>query len=452
MTEKSNETTFGYLETRPVGLGDDTSAVPLARDSKPTESAAPSTAPLGNSLPVRPSSLWATTTRASLSSTLVPLQALHAGRAAPSAFAPTDMQPLARGANVPLERPVSPWIQNGPKRIAPDQPASRPAARVALPTLVQLRPSVLSPLAKVAKTRAAPLSVSPGLGSTQRANSALDSSPERRAPLRVVVELKVLAVGFKEMERQMLEGIVRVSQRRSPRLVLLTPNQGLDADVVIIDTRDSAAVKWVKGLAWLREKPVIWIDALEAPRGHITSKRPVQWPNLPTLLARAMENGPRSTGFGDSVLPVEERETAPMPLSPVASDARPAKTDVLIVDDSMAVRAYLRLLLERMGYVVHEAITVPDALDMLTRQHFGCVLMDVLMPGVDGYEGCRQVKAKMRGQVLPVVMLTSKSSPFDRIRGKMAGCDAYLTKPVDPIHLADVLENLVAAASARNGV
>jgi two-component system, cell cycle response regulator len=59
--------------------------------------------------------------------------------------------------------------------------------------------------------------------------------------------------------------------------------------------------------------------------------------------------------------------------------------------------------------------------------------MDVLMPDMDGYEGCKRIRSlKAKIGALPVLMLTSKSSPFDRIRGKMAGCDAYLTKPVQP--------------------
>jgi twitching motility two-component system response regulator PilG len=69
--------------------------------------------------------------------------------------------------------------------------------------------------------------------------------------------------------------------------------------------------------------------------------------------------------------------------------------------------------------------------------------MDVVMPGVDGYEGCREIKKLQRQKVLPVVMLTSKSSPFDRIRGRMAGCDAYLGKPVNDQDLKQVLARVL---------
>jgi twitching motility two-component system response regulator PilG len=73
------------------------------------------------------------------------------------------------------------------------------------------------------------------------------------------------------------------------------------------------------------------------------------------------------------------------------------------------------------------------------------------MPGIVGYEGCRRIKAgpSSERRPTPIVMLTSKASPFDRIRGKMAGCDAYLTKPVDPTQLYEVLTKFVAAAPRR---
>lgn len=76
--------------------------------------------------------------------------------------------------------------------------------------------------------------------------------------------------------------------------------------------------------------------------------------------------------------------------------------------------------------------------------------MDVMMPGMNGYEACRRSKARSRtGEAPAVVMLTSKTSPFDRIRGKMAGCDAYLSKPINSNKLQTVLSDYAAAASSR---
>lgn len=265
------------------------------------------------------------------------------------------------------------------------------------------------------------------------APQALPAAAEPARALRLAVK------GLKPIERQLLEGLVKVSQRRTPRLEILDEARAREADVVVIDTRDAAAMAWAHQRAWLARRAVIWIDGSEAAAGHTLLRRPVQWPILPMVLARALETGP-GTAAGTS--PPARADAALA--APQAAGFAPR---VLVVDDSLAVRAHLRSLLEPAGYEVVEADSVAGAMAQIGQRHFACVLMDVMMPQVDGYEGCRQIKAKLRGlHATPVVMLTSKGSPFDRIRGKMAGCDAYLTKPVDPHQLAEVLAQQIAAA------
>ncbi len=254
--------------------------------------------------------------------------------------------------------------------------------------------------------------------------------------------LRLVVSGFSPVERSLLEGTVKLSQRRTPRLNLLADSEVDDADVVMINALDPLAMEWARHQPVLARKAVIWVDGQSAPPGHMLAKRPVQWPILPILLARALEQGPAFQGkLGASAFGELD------PAAAAAAD-RGAIRPVLIVDDSRAVRAQLRSLLEKHGYHVVDVENVQAALDALASTSFACVLMDVLMPGADGYEGCKQIKAKLRGVAkVPVIILTSKSSPFDRIRGKMAGCDAYLTKPVDPHQLHETLGQLVAQRS-----
>jgi twitching motility two-component system response regulator PilG len=259
-----------------------------------------------------------------------------------------------------------------------------------------------------------------------------------RAPAKPAPSLKLVVKGLKPIERQLLEGLVKVSQRRTPRLEILPGKQATDADVIVLDARDPAAVDWAKRHPWIESRAVIWIDGTEAPAGHTLLRRPVQWPILPMVLARALESGPGTVAAAQA-------PSVPHPVrSPTSHPTRAAQ--ILVVDDSLAVRAHLRSLLEARGFVVTDADSVEVALQTVSQRAFDCVLMDVLMPEVDGYEGCRQIKSRLRGvNAIPVVMLTSKGSPFDRIRGKMAGCDAYLTKPVDPEHLGEVLAQQLSA-------
>lgn len=245
--------------------------------------------------------------------------------------------------------------------------------------------------------------------------------------------LKLFVRGLERDERQLLDGLVHVSLRRSPRLEILDEGDAGSADVLLIGATDHEAVAWTQRQAWLADKAVIWIGAGE-PTGPAQSviRRPVQWSILPMLLARALEKRPG----GACAISGARTPARASGLLPARASAR----SVLVVDDSLAIRNHLRSLLEGEGFDVSSVETVESALKVLAHQSFACVLMDVMMPGIDGYEGCRQIKALARGaRAIPVVMLTSKTSPFDRIRGKMAGCDAYLTKPVDPQQLSEVL-------------
>jgi twitching motility two-component system response regulator PilG len=247
--------------------------------------------------------------------------------------------------------------------------------------------------------------------------------------------LKLLVKGFTDGERRLLEGTVKLSQRRAPRIDLLADTDCISADVVMIDAHDAQAVQWASAQTWLTSKAVIWAGAKTARPGQMMIERHVKWPILPVLLYRALEN---ATGAAVA--------------NPASSAAgRSSSRRVLIVDDSLAARAHLRSLLERQNIDVVEADSAESGIAAATSGHFACVLMDVLMPGMDGLEACRRIKARARsGTALPVVMLTSKSSPFDRVRGKMAGCDSYLTKPVDAAQLQEVVaRHVTAPAPAR---
>jgi twitching motility two-component system response regulator PilG len=268
--------------------------------------------------------------------------------------------------------------------------------------------------------------------------------------------LKLLVKGFIQSEWLLLEAIVRLSQRRQPKITLLAPEEGEQADVVIIDNADAESKKWAAGQAWLQNKAVIWVDAPEAP-GRTVVKRPVQWSALPVMLARVLEQSPSlaptPASASPSVANLEKAAGGLFEAGPALSVNPTGSTSVLVVDDSLAVRSLLRSLLASHGLKVTAVDNAEAALKAAAADDFACVLLDVLMPGMDGYEACRQIKANAHGGNIPaVVMLTSKSSSFDRIRGKMAGCDAYLTKPIDPDYLSEIILRFITKAGAGNPV
>ena len=108
----------------------------------------------------------------------------------------------------------------------------------------------------------------------------------------------------------------------------------------------------------------------------------------------------------------------------------PQPLTALVVDDSLTVREQMRQALQRLGIACDQADSAEAAMRLLEHHGYNLAFLDVVMPGTDGYELCRKIKHNTYLRLMPVLMLTSRSSPFDRARGALSGCDSYLIKPI----------------------
>jgi two-component system, OmpR family, response regulator RpaB len=102
------------------------------------------------------------------------------------------------------------------------------------------------------------------------------------------------------------------------------------------------------------------------------------------------------------------------------------KVHVLVVDDEKMIRSLLKMSLQRMGYEVTTADDGAEALDLFQANSFDLVLLDILMPNVDGFTVCSEVR---RASDVPIIMLTALNRPDDIVRGLELGADNYITKP-----------------------
>jgi DNA-binding response OmpR family regulator len=103
--------------------------------------------------------------------------------------------------------------------------------------------------------------------------------------------------------------------------------------------------------------------------------------------------------------------------------------NILIAEDDNNTRKLMQTFLEMNGFQTFTAADGEEALDMLDRQHIDLVILDVMMPKMDGYEFADMLRAS--GSDLPILMVTAKQLPEDKKRGFLVGTDDYMTKPVD---------------------
>jgi two-component system, cell cycle response regulator len=145
-------------------------------------------------------------------------------------------------------------------------------------------------------------------------------------------------------------------------------------------------------------------------------------------------NAPRST----TAIAAPENAVA-LPVS-----LRPAKIRALVIDDSQTVRRQLSLALHQMGIETEGVNGAQEALDVLSVRRYDLIFCDVMMPGgANGFELTKAIKRDRALKEAPLIILTSKSSPFDLLRGALAGCNSYLVKPVSLKALREtVVKNL----------
>jgi adenylate cyclase len=115
---------------------------------------------------------------------------------------------------------------------------------------------------------------------------------------------------------------------------------------------------------------------------------------------------------------------------------------ILVVDDTPANVRLLEAVLQPRGYEVLTAGSGPEALEAMTRDHPDLVLLDVVMPGMDGYEVCERLRADPAGAVLPVVMVTASGNE-QKLRALEAGADDFIAKPFDKAELLARVRSLL---------
>lgn len=120
---------------------------------------------------------------------------------------------------------------------------------------------------------------------------------------------------------------------------------------------------------------------------------------------------------------------------------------ILVVDDDLQTVKLISLMLQRKGYRVTPATSGAQALAKAETEQPDLIILDVMMPDMDGFEVCRRLRSNPRTSAIPILMFTAKTAVADKVAGFQAGADDYLTKPVHPMELISRVEALLQRAA-----
>jgi two-component system cell cycle response regulator len=273
-------------------------------------------------------------------------------------------------------------------------------------------------------------------------------------------------IGFNPVERSMLASIFALAARRDPGFVQYDPAStvGGSADIYLVDAENPDALNEFRTLSKRANLPAVMVGAGGDSMGFPMLPRPLQWARLLQALEETVTAAGTRKGRADEegTLPLGRSLSAssagrshpganPPALDAAAAKKRALGDTVLVVDDNASVRMFMKAKLAPFNFEVDFAETGEEAVGLTGTREYTCVFLDVVLPGIDGYQVCKLIKANKHAmKKTAVVMLTSRSSPFDKLRGSLAGCDEYLTKPLDEDRLLEVIAQFLPSSRKRD--
>lgn len=243
----------------------------------------------------------------------------------------------------------------------------------------------------------------------------------------------VAIFGFSKLERILITNIFKLSQAHLQRVEdgrhfayhLVDHDSPEVIDIILVDGDDSDSLDSIEQI----HKDEISIPVISICKAGKDFSRPGEF-----LLERHRIGG-LLLKFLDKVVEQWIQGTGKSRASQWIKTKR-----CLVVDDSQLVRTQMKFLLQEYQLDLCFAEDAETALRMIKQKTFDLTFLDVMLPEMDGYQACKLLKADPNTSATPIVMLTSKKSPFNKMHGALVGCDKYLTKPIDAEEVQQVLE------------
>lgn len=126
------------------------------------------------------------------------------------------------------------------------------------------------------------------------------------------------------------------------------------------------------------------------------------------------------------------------------------KAKILIVDDEKDILELIEFNLKKNGYHTDTSLSGEEALEKINNNEYDIIILDLMLPGIDGLDLCRIIKSDKKKSMIPIIMLTAKSEEVDKITGFEMGADHYITKPFSPRELLAVIKATLRRTKQRD--
>ncbi len=237
----------------------------------------------------------------------------------------------------------------------------------------------------------------------------------------------VATFGISDFDRMILDRIFRISSKRPQTYVLAEEGDEPGADIALLDASTQEALTHWQAVS--SEYPSIRTVNVVKEESEDSGSSLCR-PFVPKRVFHVLDDVISERSECHSEVTNEGEAPQEDAVSRQGAMTKGACFRELVVDDSQLIRTQVGLALQDADVEVAYAECGEKALEMVNQETFDIIFLDVLMTGLDGYEVCKAIKRDKTRRHIPIVMLTSQSSPFDKIKGKFCGCDAYLSKPV----------------------
>lgn len=238
------------------------------------------------------------------------------------------------------------------------------------------------------------------------------------------------------------ERILSMSQRRERVYEMVAFKAGQSWDILVVKSGD----KLGRSLQFAAEADggaaVVTVGPLE---DIVDIEFSCATPLMPARLLQVLDQVTVSVLHYTPEIVIDDSAEATDVSAMQVSSSRKAKHKykALVVDDSAPVRKQLGISLNILDIDADFAENGDEAFIAIQENHYDIVFLDVVMPGISGFEICKNIKKHPATQHVPVVMLTGKNSKMDKVKGAMAGCQGYLTKPLNNDEFQAAIEELL---------